>query len=183
MDVEGIGSGNIRQHAIEFIATAPTDRTRPRKGHSSFPTPSIRVSAKHSTCELAGRTDLRATVRVSGGGGPFEESNNDFIYWVTMGNRAHMPKFLKLHYLNSRQCIRQKPCYPLSRGGRAFAHHIEHRNVEGTERQQRCGLSAQSVRPSTHVPHRGGDRSLALTGNLFLVARTHPVDNEPLGGD
>ena len=30
-----------------------------------------------------------------------KKSRNDFIYWVRMGNRAHMAKILKFHKLDS----------------------------------------------------------------------------------
>jgi hypothetical protein len=37
--------------------------------------------------------------------GPFEELSDGLIDEVGMGNLTHVPKVLKLHELNSRQCV------------------------------------------------------------------------------
>ena len=48
---------------------------------------------------LRKRTSMSAASKL----GPLEKLFDSFIYWVRMGNRAHMAKILKLHKLDSGQ--------------------------------------------------------------------------------
>ena len=62
--------------------------------------------------------------------GLFEKTRDDFIYCVRVGNRTHVAKILKLYNLNAWQCRYEKARYPMSRGRRALAYHVENRDIE-----------------------------------------------------